>query len=238
MAPDTPYFIASVMRLYQEKRIDLEARITKYLPEALEIVRGLKPHFPPGTPGKAYYSNANYRLLGAIIESLTGRSMAANFEEHIIQPLGLQHTYLFDWTAPLPGLAPAALYLQKTLAQVPQYLSSNTSEGGLVSTAPEALVFLRAFFAGRLFDKAYLEWMMAWNSLFFFLHYGYGLMYFKLPRYFWPTPLPEFIGHSGSTGSFAFFCPSRSLYLAGTVNQVANPAKPFFLMIDLVRAAR
>jgi CubicO group peptidase (beta-lactamase class C family) len=52
-----------------------------------------------------------------------------------------------------------------------------------------------------------------------------------------PRPLPEFIGHSGSTGSFAFTCPSKSLYLAGTVNQIASPAKPFFLMIDLVRAA-
>jgi hypothetical protein len=79
--------------------------------------------------------------------------------------------------------------------------------------------------------------MMSWNSLFFPLQYGYGLMYFHLPRYFWLTPLPEFVGHSGSTGSFAFACPSRSLYLAGTVNQIASPARPFFLMIDLVRAA-
>lgn len=44
MAPDTPYFIvgvtkmftaAIVMRLYQEKRIDLEAPVTKNLPESL-----------------------------------------------------------------------------------------------------------------------------------------------------------------------------------------------------------
>jgi len=99
------------------------------------------------------------------------------------------------------------------------------------------MIFLRAFFEGRLFDKALFERMMNWNSMFFPLRYGYGLMYFRLPRFLWPHPLPEFIGHSGSMGSFAFTCPSRPMYLVGTVNQIASPAKPYFLMTDLVRAA-
>jgi CubicO group peptidase (beta-lactamase class C family) len=200
-------------------------------------VRRLAPRFAPGTPGKTHYSNANYRLLGAIIEAVTEKPMAANFDERISTPLGLRHTYLFDWTAPRPDAIPAAIYLKDAPANVPKYLSSNVSDGGLVSTASECVIFLRAFFEGQLFDKALFERMMTWNSLFFPLRYGYGLMYFRLPRFFWPRPLPEFVGHSGSTGSFAFTCPSRSMYLAGTVNQIASPQKPFFLMIDLVRAA-
>jgi D-alanyl-D-alanine carboxypeptidase len=306
MTPETPYFIASVtkmytaaiiMQLYKENCIDLNAPISQYLPtsltrgihvykgvdyserikvselvsqssgladhevdkprggksvlddlkaghdrftdtaEALEIVRGLAPHFVPSTPGKAYYSNANYRLLGELIESVTGRSMAENFEDRIFVPLGLGHTYLYDWTAPRLKEVPATIYLKGAPAHVPMYLSSNKSDGGLVSTASECVVFLRAFFEGRLFDKTLLERMMNWNSIFFPLRYGYGLMYFQLPRFFWPTPLPEFVGHSGSTGSFAFVCPSKSMYLAGTVNQIADPSKPFFLMINLIRAA-
>jgi D-alanyl-D-alanine carboxypeptidase len=305
MTRDTPFFIASVskmytaaivMRLYEEKRIDLDAPISEYLPasltgaihvykgadysdqikvselisqtsglpdhekdktkggtsimdklkagqdlaidteEAIEIVRTLSPPFAPGRPGKAHYSNANYRLLGAIIESVTEKPTAANFEEIIFAPLGLQNTYLFDWTVPRVNDAPATIYFKEAPAIIPKYLSSNISDGGLVSTAPECLVFLRAFFEGHLFDKALLDRMTTWNSIFFPLRYGYGLMYFKLPRFFWPRPLPEFVGHSGSTGSFAFICPSRSIYLAGTVNQVASPAKPFFLMIGLIRA--
>jgi D-alanyl-D-alanine carboxypeptidase len=305
MTPETPYFIASVtkmytaaiiLRLYEERRIDLNALISDYLPdsltraihvykgtdcsdrirvfhlinhssgladyeadkprngksvidelksgqdrsidtaEALEIVRKLKPRFVPGARGKAYYSNTNYRLLGAIIENVTGKTMAASFEEMLCAPLGLQHTYLFDWTAPKARDAPATIYLKASPANVPKYLSSNISDGGLVSTASESMIFLRAFFEGRLFDKALFERMMNWNAIFFPLRYGYGLMYFRLPRLFWPRPLPEFIGHSGSTGSFAFTCPSRSIYLAGTVNQIASPAKPFFLMMALVRA--
>jgi hypothetical protein len=96
---------------------------------------------------------------------------------------------------------------------------------------------VRAFFEGQIFDKALFERMLHWNTIFFPLRYGYGLMNFKLPRFFSLRPTPEFIGHSGSTGSFAFSCPAQSLYLAGTVNQIADPAKPFFLMTDLVRLA-
>lgn len=97
------------------------------------------------------------------------------------------------------------------------------------------MLFLRSFFVGNLFEKVMLERVMIWNKIFFPLRYGYGLMFFKLPRYFWITPLPEFIGHSGSTGSFAFACPSRLLYLTGTLN-VITPARPFFFMMNLVRA--
>jgi len=306
MTPDTPYFIASlsktytaaiVMRLDEQRLLDLDAPITEYLPdsmidgihvykgvdysaqikvsnliehssglpdhesgkpaggkslmdelkagidrevsnqEAVEITRGLKPLFPPGAPGKAYYSNTNYRLLAEIITSISGKSMAEAYQEFICSPLGLEHTYLFDWTASRTGLTPATVYLKEKPAHVPKYLSSNVSDGGLVSTAAECLTFLRAFFEGQLFKKSLLEWMMNWNSIFFPMRYGYGLMYFRLPRYFWFTPLPEFIGHSGSTGSFAFTCPSRSLYLAGTLNQLASPQKPFTFMISLVRAA-
>jgi CubicO group peptidase (beta-lactamase class C family) len=304
MRPDTPYFIASVtkmftaaivMGLHEKMCLDLNAPISKYIPaaltraihiykgtdysdrikvfelvnqssglpdyetekprggksildelkaghdrsistaEAIEIVRNLSPRFPPGMRGKAHYSNVNYRLLGVIIESVTGQSMAVNFEEKICAPLGLEHTYLFDCTAPRRNQVPAVIYFKDAPAHIPKYLSSNVSDGGLVSTAPEVMIFLRAFFEGRLFDKTLLERMMDWNAIFFPLRYGYGLMYFHLPRFFWPSPLPEFIGHSGTTGSFAFTCPSRSMYLAGTINQV-SPAKPFFLMIDLIRA--
>jgi CubicO group peptidase (beta-lactamase class C family) len=204
--------------------------------EAMQLTRGLPPHFAPGAPGKGHYSNGNYRLLGAIIEAITGCSMAQNFQAMICAPLGLTETYLFDWTTPRHGVQPADIYLKHNVAHVPKYLSSNTSDGGIVSTVSESIAFLRAFFEGRLFDKSLLERMMHWKSIFFPMKYGYGLMYFKLPRFFSITPPPEFMGHSGSTGSFAFVSPSRSLYLAGTINQIANPAGPFRLMMELVRA--
>lgn len=303
MNPETPYFIASVtkmytaaivMRLSEAGRVNLGSPVAEYLPEvltmgihvykgtdysarikvvellnqtsglpdheadrprdgksvledlkaghdrevstpdAIEIVRGLAPRFSPGTPGKAYYSNANYRLLGAIIEAVTGKSMAENFSEHIFTPLDLRQTYLFDWRKPRLDNPPAVIYLKDAVARVPKYLTSNTSDGGLVSTASECVTFLRAFFEGQLFDPSLLPRMQTWNPIFFPMRYGYGLMNFRLPRFFSLRPMPEFVGHSGSTGSFAFSAPGRSLYLAGTLDQIASPAKAFTLMINLV----
>jgi len=306
MTPETPYFIASVTKMYtaaiinqlfQEKRIDFDAPITDYLPDsltrgihvykgtdysdrikvsnlvdqssglpdyeadklrggksvmdelkagidryidtegAIDIVRSLPPKFIPGTTGKAYYSNANYRFLGAIIESVTGLSMAVNFNERISERLNLHHTYLYDWTEPRPNAVPATIYLKDSPLNVPMYLSSNISDGGLVSNASECMIFLRGFFEGQLFDKSFLDRMMNWKPIFFPLQYGYGLMLFKTPRFFTLKPVPEFIGHSGSTGSFAFACPKEAMYLAGTINQIALPSKPFSLMMNLIGAA-
>ena len=48
----------------------------------------MKPHFPPGSPGRAFYSDTNYQLLGAIIEAVTGDTYGAALEAGICAPLG------------------------------------------------------------------------------------------------------------------------------------------------------
>jgi hypothetical protein len=44
------------------------------------------------------------------------------------------------------------------------------------------------------------------------------------------------IGHSGSTGSFAFYYPYKDLFFVGDVNQMSNPALPIRLVIKLAMA--
>lgn len=46
--------------------------------------------FPPGTAW--LYSNANYSLVGAIIEQVTGESLAVAAARRLFQPLSLEHT--------------------------------------------------------------------------------------------------------------------------------------------------
>lgn len=70
-----------------------------------------------------------------------------------------------------------------------------------------------------------------WNRIFFPLRYGYGPMRFEPPRWMPPFEAPPvLIGHSGSTGSVGFYDPRRDVYLAGTVNQVDIPGRPYRLM--------
>lgn len=43
----------------------------------------------------------------------------------------------------------------------------------------------------------------------------------------------ELIGHTGTTGSFALYYPDKDLFLTGDTNQVANPALPVRLVMQL-----
>lgn len=48
----------------------------------------------------------------------------------------------------------------------------------------------------------------------------------------------ELLGHSGSTGSFAFYAPQQDLYFVRDVNQFASPAIPVRLVMKLALAAK
>lgn len=199
-----------------------------------EIVRGIRPGFPPGAPGKAQYSDTNYALLGAIIAKVTGAPVAHSFQKSIFDPLGLSNTYAFGQDQPTP----AAVFLAGQPVEMPLFLSSHIAEGGLVATLSDSMRFLRAFFGGELLPSNRLAMMTAhFNRIFYPLRYGYGVMLFKLPR--WMTLFQEtsLMGHSGSTGSFAFYDRRRDVYVTGTLNQMDNPARPYRLMTRMAQLA-
>ena len=180
------------------------------------------------------------REIFADIRDVICSKKAFIFQERIFAPLKLEHTYVYNSTLDQSDQNPAAIYYKDRVLNAPMFLSSSGPDGGIVSTISESLVFLRAFFDGKLFDETFLERMMnRWNMVFFPIRYGYGLMRFKLPRIFSPFKAPpEYIGHSGSTGSFAFYCPKNGLYPVGTVNQIATPGKPFRLMVQATNMVR
>lgn len=202
--------------------------------DVLTMVRDKKPSNTPDS-GKSYYSDTNYQLLGAIIESITKCPLAQVFQARIFEPLQLDDTYVFDHT--LKQSDPLPLYNKNSRLNIPLAMSSMASDGGIVSNLSDSLRFLRAYFAGELFESAHFKRMYQWNALFFPMQYGYGLMRFKLPR--WMTlyrHTPELFGHSGSSGSFAFYAPEKDLYIVGTFNQTDKPARPFNFMLKVIHA--
>lgn len=70
--------------------------------ELLDIAFAKPPSFAPGEDGRWEYSNTNYVLLGMIVESVTGRDIAAVLRERILTPIGAQATF-FDGSEPLVG---------------------------------------------------------------------------------------------------------------------------------------
>lgn len=201
--------------------------------QAIERTKKMKALFAPGTKNKANYSDANFQLLGKIIESLTHKSYSKNCNDLIIQPLGLTKTYLYqDSTDKIPK----TLYYKSNELDIPKAMTSFGADGGIVSTSNDMLVFIEAFFTGKLFPSSYIAELQEWNKIFFPMRSGIGIHLFKLPWIFNPTgAVPYFIGHSGLSGALAYYSPKENIYVVGTVNQVAHPDIAFKAMIKLTQ---
>ena len=199
------------------------------LDDVLQMTKALPPQAAPES-GKSYYSDTNYQLLGAVIEAVTGQTYDQAVQSRISKPLGLTKTGVMQGTD--VGLQ---VYHNDAVLNVPQILTSMGPDGGIISTSDEMLTFLRAFMQGQLFNPENTAQMRQWNRLFFPLQYGFGLLRIKLPP--WMTlfrATPELVGHSGASGSFAFYAPEPDIYLIGTFNQTDAPRRPVGFMLRVL----
>ncbi|MFZ4547737.1 MAG: serine hydrolase domain-containing protein [Bacteroidales bacterium] len=201
--------------------------------QAIEKIKSMKPLFAPGSKNKAHYSDANFQLLGKIIEINTGKSYSNICDELIFKPLGLLSTYVYEDAT---DKAPKTLYYKTNELIIPKAMASFGPDGGIVSTSGDMLAFIEAFFTGKLFTVAFINDLQQWNKIFFPMQSGVGIHKFQLPWIVNPTGfIPYFIGHSGLSGALAFYSPTKDLFIVGTVNQVAHPDLSFKTMIKLAQ---
>jgi D-alanyl-D-alanine carboxypeptidase len=204
--------------------------------ETIAISKTMKPKFTPGTVGKAFYSDTNYQLLGRIIENITKSTFAEQLQERICQPLQLTKTYLY--TDPT-DTRPANIYYKKNALRIPKSMASVKADGGIVSTSAELMEFLIAFMEGDLFPLEYLNEMKTWHKIFYPLQYGVGISRFKLGKFATlGKDIPELIGHSGLSGTVAFYSPEKNLYFVGTVNQIHKPSTSFKVLVKMLMATK
>jgi D-alanyl-D-alanine carboxypeptidase len=207
--------------------------------DALELARGMRAPFAPHS-GRAQYSFTNYQLVGRLIETVHGCSLAAALDRELLAPLGLRDTALltpetldlFDAASPiLHGTQPY---------RGARRLASLGAEGALVSTTADTMRFLRALLDGDVLEPTMLEVALRDRlPLFPRVTYGVGLMALALPTLLTALPRPGIlIGHAGMTGHVMFGDPLSGLAVVGTINQLAEPRLPFRLLIGALRAAR
>ncbi len=209
------------------------------LADALEEARRRKATFAPGRD-RAVYSDTNYQLVGAIVESVSGKSFAETLREEILDPLGLADTYMFTdatldrWDEVSPML------LGPRAPRIPRAMASFGPDGGIVSTTADTMRFLRAFAGGELFPAAALADATAyWNRIFQPLRYAVGVMKFELPALMTGfRKVPPMIGHSGASGHVMFWAPGHDIYVVGTVNQAEKRSLPYRTMTSIAIACR
>lgn len=203
--------------------------------EIIVKTKDIKPHFAPGMGKRAHYANINFGILGEIIEKVTDSSLKEVFNGFIIDPLGLEHTYLpTDEHDVVPKL-----YYKDTAIHPPELtkVRSIGASGGCISTARDLMAFIKAFFKGKLFSEAIFHGLQVSNRLQLpMTPIRYGAGYMRIPLNGLSTLFMgkgELIGHSGSTGSLAFYYPNKNMFVVGDVNQMMNPAIPVRLAMQL-----
>ncbi|MEV7060675.1 serine hydrolase domain-containing protein [Streptomyces microflavus] len=184
-------------------------------------------------PGVAYkYSNANFVVVGMLIEKLTGRPVADAYQRRIIKPLGLRKTAYVHPDTRIKGTHVRG-YLHPDEAGAPlvdsteQTVSWAQSAGAVISSPADLNTFTSALMRGRLLSPATLEAMTTvtptdtTNTRF----YGLGLRRYNL------TCGTQVYGHTGTVQGFYTYAFStrdgrRSLSaLANTSNHgAANTA--------------
>ena len=207
-------------------------------PDMINRVKDLKPHFDPTRKDKAYYADINFDILGKIIEEVSGLTLSEAYKSYIFEPLGLSNTYLPE---NINDEIPKMYYKAEAISRPMSVISSGAS-GGCVTNTHELMIFIKAFFGGELFDKNIFNSLSNYNKLQSSMgpiYYGGGYMQIPLEgivSLFMGEG--ELIGHSGSTGSFAFYYPVKDLFIVGDINQIAYAALPIRLSMKLAMAIK
>jgi D-alanyl-D-alanine carboxypeptidase len=150
--------------------------------------------FPPGE--RYEYSSTNYLLLGLIVESATGRSLAGELRTRIFAPVGLTRTSFSPRYVRGPYVhghrAPSH---QGVVTGPPRDTSREAATwtwaaGAIVSTAEDLRRFFAALLGGRLLPARLLDEMETLGPA-GRLRYGLGLAAFT-------TPCGDAWGHTGN----------------------------------------
>jgi CubicO group peptidase (beta-lactamase class C family) len=145
----------------------------------------------------------------------------------------LKNTYLPESEN---DFVPNIYYKDKAIHR-PNFVISSRASGGCVTSAREMMIFLKAFFSGGLFKISFFDKLSSFNKLQASMGpICYGSGYMRIPLNGFTTLFmgkDELKGHSGSTGSFAFYYPIKDLFIIGDLNQMANEALPVRLSMRI-----
>ena len=149
---------------------------------AAQLLRRCCSGPPLRAPGSAFdYNNADYILLGRIVERVTGKSFADALAELILRPLGLDDTGLARQEAIVARLTPTYFARPDNgvlINDLPVYFQNWDAAGALYSTAEDLADFADALYCGRLLRPATLERMLRPGLD----DYGYGLWSYGFER--------------------------------------------------------
>ena len=114
---------------------------TANLEEQVRLMQYVKPVYKPGTTFEYY--NQNYRILGYVVEVVSGKPYGEFLRENIFLPLGMMDTATNP--ADAPALAQGySRFFGFPLAQAQEYIPGGVPSGYMITTADDMAKFLIA----------------------------------------------------------------------------------------------
>lgn len=161
--PSLEYVVKNGFPLYQMPHTSDEI-LDKYCSDKLA-----------GKPGEKFdYNNADYIVLGKIIERLYGKTYEQVLNEKLLQPLNMRDSGMIHQPNIVAGLADTYFYRDNSKVltnDLPFYTENLYAAGGMYSTVNDILKFSDALFAGKLLKKEMLDRMFTSGLD----EYGYGV---------------------------------------------------------------
>lgn len=113
------------------------------------------------TPGSNFdYNNADFIVLGKIIERITGKTYEQALKDMILAPLRLKNTGMLRQDSILPQLADTYFVRDasgRLTPDLPVYMENWYAAGALYSTTDDLLTFSNALFSGKLINDQSLK---------------------------------------------------------------------------------
>lgn len=133
-------------------------------------------------PGQSFeYNNADYFVLGRIIESVTGESFADALRNRVLAPLQLASTGMLRWDTPPTALVTTYYWRDDTgtlIHDMPVYWENWDAAGGMYSTTTDLTSFAAALYGGRIVSASSLRELLAPGLD----EYGLGLWSYTIQR--------------------------------------------------------
>jgi D-alanyl-D-alanine carboxypeptidase len=130
-------------------------------------------------PGRVFdYNNADYIVLGKIIERVHGKPYEQVLSESILQPLAMRDTGMLYQHDVLDGLADTYFFrddLKRLANDLPVYIENWYAAGAMYSTARDLLKFSDALFGAKLLKAETLALMFKPGLD----DYGYGVWVYE-----------------------------------------------------------
>ncbi|NCD70541.1 serine hydrolase domain-containing protein [Mucilaginibacter agri] len=130
-------------------------------------------------PGKVWdYNNADYIILGKIIEHVTGKTFEENLTTNILQPLQMANSGIAHQQNIIDRMADTYFYradIKALVNDLPVYIENWYAAGAMYSTVDDILKFSNALFGKKLLKQATLNLMFTSGLG----EYGYGVWVYK-----------------------------------------------------------